>query len=56
MNTILVKCHMPQEWVDIPTPQGPDMQVRWGGHVGSPDASGPSEVTLEYRVKPKEGE
>lgn len=41
-----------RKWTDIPTPLGPDIQVRWDGHVGSPDATGPAMVRLEWRAKP----
>jgi hypothetical protein len=37
-------------------PEGPDLQVRWAGHVGTADGLGVTEVTLEWRVKPEEGE
>jgi len=39
-----------REWVDIPTPKGPDVQVRWAGHkaIGGETPT----VTLEWRVKP----
>jgi hypothetical protein len=45
-----------RNWMDLPTPEGPDLQVRWAGHVGTADGLGITEVTLEWRVKPEEGE
>lgn len=52
VGQVTIECKVSAGWVDIPTPLGPDMQLRWAGHTGTPDASGPAKVHLEYRVKP----
>jgi hypothetical protein len=50
---ITVPCTMEsRRWVDVPTSQGPDVQVRWAGHTGTADGRGAVEVTLECRPKP----
>jgi hypothetical protein len=52
---VTIECRVGADWVTCYVPEdisAPNIQVRWAGHVGSPTASGPTKVTLEFREEP----